>query len=103
MNGKDNLSVPEILKKASEVYESRNAEYDNAYIRHGKVLAALFNNGITLKTEEDFMRFGALSAIVGKLTRYCPNFEKGGHEDSIFDAINFCAMLSEIDMNGEDK
>lgn len=103
MNGKDSLSVPEILSKAADLYTKRNATYDSAYLRHGKVLAAFFENGVTLKTEDDFIRFGALSAIIGKLTRYCPNFEEGGHTDSAFDAINFCAMLTEIDLKNGGK
>lgn len=88
--------VSEILKEASKTFESRNAEYGDAYKRHGKIMKQFFPNGIVLKTENDFQRFQLFQATVGKLNRYASSFEFGGHIDSIHDAISFAAMLQEL-------
>jgi len=85
------------LKKAAETYEERNKVYGDTYKRHGKVTAALFPNGVILKTTEDHNRFGVLTLVIGKLTRYCTNFEKGGHADSIHDLGVYAFMLEELD------
>ena len=63
-------------------------------------MLALFPNGVQLKTEEDFGRWGVFSTIIGKMHRYAVNFDKG-HDDSLRDAIVYAAMLRELD--GEKK
>lgn len=87
----------ENLEAAAETFKKRNQTYGNSFITHGAILKAFFPNGIALVTEKDMCRFAVFNAIVGKLNRYGTNFNKGGHQDSIHDAITFCAMLEEID------
>lgn len=85
------------MRESADVQESRNAEYGAAYKRHGPAVAALFPEGVTLTTADDHNRFAVLTLIIGKLTRYCGSFSKGGHEDSLTDTIAYTAMLKEVD------
>lgn len=87
-------SAADVLRRAADLYESKTAEYGNSFILVGRVMSALFPNGIELKTEEDFRRHHLLEWSVGKLVRYCQLWEKGGHVDSIEDEIVYLAMLA---------
>ena len=91
------MNAGERLKKAAETYAERNKVYGNTYKRHGQVAAALFPDGVTLKTVDDHNRFGVLTLVIGKLTRYCTNFSTGGHADSIHDLGVYAFMLEELD------
>lgn len=92
-------SVPEMLQAAATLYEDRNALYGNNYKTFGKAMTALFPNGLkySLLKEADWNRLGVLVQIVGKLTRYCANFNSGGHEDSLEDLAVYAMMLRELD------
>ena len=82
--------------EANELFASRNAEYGNAFEKHGAVIESFFPDGVALKTEDDFKRFGLVNAIINKMVRYCRNFEHG-HPDSIADAAVYCHMLGYVD------
>src|SRR5262245_31661706 len=52
------LTVPELLRKAGETYEQRNAKYGNNYKRVGAILSQLYANGLPpLKTADDWNRW----------------------------------------------
>jgi len=87
--------VSEILDDASKLFESRNAEYGNAYKSQAHIMHLLLGP-IELKTVDDFERFTRISAMIAKLNRYAKNFEKGGHHDSARDLVVFAAMLQEL-------
>jgi hypothetical protein len=87
----------DILRKANETHLCRGKMYNNTYHEHGKIMAAIFPDGITLITEEDFKRFSLFNIIIAKLHRYSKSFSKGGHEDSIHDAGVYSFMLEEVD------
>lgn len=90
-------TVPEMLRSGADTYEERNKMYGDNYKRHGSVMAILFPNGLKLETVEDHNRFGILTQKVAKLTRYCENFTRGGHADSLHDDMVYTAMLAELD------
>lgn len=96
-------TVPDILREAAKTYEARNAAYGDSYKRHGWVMAALFPHGIMLRAPEDHARFGVLTMIVGKLTRYCRNnpggtlITTGEGIDSAHDLSVYAAMLEELE------
>lgn len=90
------IDLAEIRKSKNEEYMDKDRESN--YHKHGKVMFALFPNGIELKSVEDFNRYAILDMIVGKLTRYSNNFETG-HEDSLIDLSIYCQMLRELDLN----
>ncbi len=87
----------EHMRNSADVQESRDIEYGSAYKRHGPAIAPLFPDGVILSTPADHTRFAILTLLFGKLTRYCGNFERGGHEDSLTDMIAYTAMLKEVD------
>lgn len=90
------IDVPAILEKAAETFRQRDREYGSAYRDFGPLAAALFPRGLTLRTEGDWNRFGALFAIVMKLQRYANALPSGGHADSAHDVIVYAAMLEEF-------
>lgn len=87
----------EILDAAATTYREKNAVYGDSYLRVGAALAALFPDGVTLKTADDFNRFHIFALMVVKQSRYCVNWESGGHQDSVHDNTVYSAILEEID------
>lgn len=86
----------ELLREGAETFEKRNKVYGDNYTRVGNALAALLPGGVKLKTADDHNRFQIFNLIVVKLSRYCVNWQEG-HQDSIHDAMVYCAMLESID------
>lgn len=90
-------TVPDALADLGNIYRERNKVYGDNYKRHGDVMAALFPNGISLKTPEDHNRFGILTQCVAKLTRYCVGSYENGHVDTLDDLTVYSQMLQELD------
>lgn len=91
-------AVEEILEDALKTYKDRGSQYGKCYIEHGAVMKALFPEGATLESEEDFIQFGLLNMMVSKLTRLCNAYRKGDvHLDSIHDLGIYSFMLEETD------
>jgi hypothetical protein len=90
------LTAPcaEILREAAHTHEERYSVYGDNFLHFGKTMKGYFPEGITLNTEDDFVRFNLFIQIAGKLSRYAQNFSKGGHFDSVHDAIVYSAMLT---------
>lgn len=91
------MSADKILSEAAKTFEERGKIYGNNYLNAGAALAALLPNGLNLKTADDHVRYHIFTWIVGKLSRYAINFEKGGHQDSIHDTVVYAAILEDID------
>lgn len=91
------MRVPEMLREGAETYEERNALYGDNYKSFGLVMCSLFPHGVSCKDVDDFNRLGVLVQIVGKLGRYCEQFEAGGHDDSLLDLAVYSQMLRELD------
>lgn len=89
--------VPSALENLANIYAERNATYGDSYHAFGRLLSELYPDGITLYGESDFNRFIMFTQALGKLTRYAPNFHKGGHADSLDDCSVYCQMLRELD------
>jgi len=94
------MRADEILDKAAETYRERNAEYGENYRVFGRVMQALFPDGLTIKGEQEWVRFHLWLLSVVKLTRYVQNWEQG-HDDSLLDDIVYKAMTLQLD--GERK
>lgn len=90
-------TVPEMLREAAATYEERNKLYRDNYLHFGIVMRGFFHRSVTLETVEDFNRMGVLVQVVSKISRYCENFEKGGHDDSLLDMAVYSQMLRELD------
>lgn len=90
--------VPNALNLLANLYEERSALYGDNYKLFGKIMVLLFQNeGLTLKTEEDFNRFGTFAQVVAKISRYANQFKVGGHPDSLDDMAVYAMMLRELD------
>lgn len=61
--------VGSILRDGADLYDRKNADYGDSWRKQGRILAAMFPNGITLKTEEDFTKFFVVTRMIDKLNR----------------------------------
>lgn len=93
----DKSFVTQQLENAAGIFQQRYELYGDNYKRFGPMMAALFPDGLTLKTPEDFGRFGIFVQVVSKLTRYGNMFTAGGHPDSLDDTSVYAQMLQELD------
>lgn len=91
------VTVADRLAALGETYKVRNKTYSNNYYRHGPLMVALFPEGIELGSPEEHARFGILTMMVSKLSRYAANFKSGGHKDSLDDLAVYSQMLVELD------
>ena len=101
--GKEKMSKHPIdcMEKALETFKERNKVYGDNYHQHGKVMTALFPEGVSLSTIEDYNRFGIVNMLVAKLTRYCQGWPKS-HQDSIHDMGVYAFMLESLDSEEKD-
>lgn len=90
-------SPADILEGAAALQRERFSVYGRNYIDAGKALAAMFPDGIDLRSPRDHCRYHLLSWLVGKLTRYTANWERGGHADSIRDAAVYASLIEYVD------
>jgi len=81
----------QILEEMAKTYKQRNEIYGDNFMTMGPVMTALFPNGITLKTQQDFIVFHLLDWMVGKLTRFVNTGMV--HIDSIHDLAVYAAMI----------
>jgi hypothetical protein len=91
------------LRAAAATYEERNAVYGDNFRRVGNAMVAMFPDGLTLKTADDWNRAHLFLLGVVKQTRYAVNFEKGGHRDSVHDSTVYSAMLEAVDQEIVDR
>ena len=84
------------MREALDTYNERRAEYGPSELKFGKVMDALFPNGLILKSADDWSRVGILVQIVSKLTRYSHNLAEP-HLDSAHDLGVYAFMLEGFD------
>jgi hypothetical protein len=92
------VDINEVFDKAKQTFADRNKTYGDSYKEHGLVMGSLFPNGVTLLTDEDFIRYGLLNSMMTKIKRYTNSFGTP-HADSTLDLSVYAAMLHEIDLN----
>ena len=90
------MSPDEILEEAAALFKNRNEDYGNSYKTFGDFVFELFPYGLTLRTPQDFARWGVFNMILSKIHRYSYNI-KYGHSDSLKDLSVYAAMLLELD------
>ncbi len=84
------------LQDAVEVIHERANVYGDNLPVHAETMAALFPEGVSLRSPADFARFSLINLVVVKLTRYATNMDRP-HRDSIIDSINYLGALAHID------
>ena len=82
-----------VLQKALDTFHDRGSVYRDNHQRLGATIAALFPDGIEIKSADDHERFALIVLLLVKLTRYAVEWTNGGHRDSIHDCIVYAAML----------
>lgn len=89
----------DVLEQALAIFRQREKVYGGNKKRVGNIMAALFPDGVTLRTANDMERYQHLELAIVKLSRYVNNWDQGGHADSSLDAANYLAILTAIDAN----
>jgi hypothetical protein len=95
-SGGDEKRAPDILEAGAATFRERNALYGNNYLEFGRLMVALFPDGMQICTEEEWVRLSLLFNCASKLSRYAANSSRGGHADSAHDLMVYAAMLQEV-------
>ena len=84
----------EILAEMADTYRERNKVYGDNYKRVGDVMKALFPNGVTINTAEQFNVWHLFELMVVKMTRFANTGLS--HQDSIHDLAVYAAMVESL-------
>jgi hypothetical protein len=88
------------LKAKADLFLERNRIYGDNYKRFGAIFSMIMQGqNLDTSNPSDMCRLGILVQIVGKVTRYGENFNRGGHDDSLDDIAVYSLMLKELDGN----
>lgn len=88
--------VAEKLHDLADLFAERNAVYKDNFRMVGRIMEAMFPEGITLKTADEHNKFHLFMLKIVKLSRYAINYEQG-HVDSSDDDIVYTAMVAALD------
>lgn len=95
--------VTKLLGDMAKLYAERNAVYKDNYKMVGRIMEAMFPDGIELRTAEEFNRWHLFELAIVKLSRYAVQYKSGGHQDSIEDMIVYLAMVAGLDDEARPK
>lgn len=84
------------LHSMADLFAERNAVYKDNFRMVGRMMKAMFPEGIKLVTEQDHNKFHLFMLAIVKLSRYANNYEEG-HMDSLDDAIVYLSMVAAMD------
>lgn len=84
----------QILADMAATYKERSASYGDNWLKLGNVMQAMFPDGLTLKTPEDWNKFHLWFLSLIKMTRLAET--KFSHQDSAHDNAVYAAMLESI-------
>lgn len=101
MDKNSQVDVPAALKKSADIYQSRNGNYKDCWLKTGEVLKIIFGENINLKSADDFTKFQVINMIISKVIRYVTSEMK--HQDSVDDLITYAAMLASLNAAGGNK
>jgi len=94
----DATNFSEIIDSAKKTHEERGKQYgEMGWLNHAAVLKAMFPEGLTLKTEEEFGRFALFNLQLTKIIRYSKSIDRGGHQDSTHDLGVYSFLLEQYD------
>jgi hypothetical protein len=85
------------FNELAQIHEDRANLYGDDYLRAGTSLAAIFPQGVVLRTAEDFNRLALFIRVHDKLLRYANCFDDGGHQDSLDDISIYAQLLRHAD------
>ena len=92
-------TVGEKLAALGKIYDQRGKVYGKDYHHTGKALAAMFPDGLTLKTPEQFRKHMILCFMLAKLMRHANSImvTGEGHLDSLDDLSVYAQMARELE------
>lgn len=88
------VSPANVLVTMADTYQERSKMYKNNYKQIGAVMAALYPDGVTLKTKDEHNRFHLFLMMQIKMTRLV-NMDLN-HQDSCHDIGVYSAMLKSL-------
>jgi len=84
-------TADKVMENMLATFKERQKTYGNNYLVIGRVMAAMFPDGVVLKTPEDHNKWHLFLMAMVKATRLAnTNLQ---HEDSAHDASVYMAML----------
>lgn len=89
--------VGDQLRAMADLYDERNKLYKDNYMKFGRIMDALFPDGLMIKGVKDWNRLGMFVQVMSKQTRYAAQWDEGGHADSMDDTSVYAQMLREVD------
>jgi hypothetical protein len=90
-------NAADFLQEIAGIYRDRKPMYGDNYKHVGKIMQGIFYDGLKIETEEEWNRLHLVFHMVSKLTRYCQNVQKGGHQDSLDDLAVYAMLARECD------
>jgi hypothetical protein len=94
-------TAADILAEMADTYRERNKVYGDNYTRVGEVMMALFPNGVTINSKDEFNVWHLFELMIVKLTRFANSGLS--HEDSIHDLAVYAAMVESLIRKEEQK
>jgi hypothetical protein len=94
-------NAADILAEMADTYRERNKVYGDNYKRVGEVMMALFPNGVTINSKDEFNVWHLFELMIVKLTRFANSGLS--HEDSIHDLAVYAAMVESLIRKEEQK
>lgn len=91
-------NAADILAEMADTYRERNKVYGDNYKRVGDVMAAMFPDGVQLRTAEEYNVWHLFELMVVKMTRFANSGLS--HEDSIHDLAVYAAMVESLIRKG---
>lgn len=110
MTSERGQKVLDLISKKKKLFEQKNADYGEAYIKGAILLQGLLPEGVTLKTWEDHCSYQILTRRMDKLIRFVNLKFKNQRpqvNESIIDTLTddamYAFMLAELFMSGEEN
>lgn len=90
-------TVEQRLRDLSSKRAYGRQNYGDNYKDGGKILMALFPQGMVVQTEEEANRLVLIVHMLTKLDRYAKNLKAGGHADSLDDLAVYAMLARDCD------
>ena len=88
--------VSKHLHDMADLFAERNAVYKDNFRMVGRIMQAMFPDGVELSSEEAHNKFHLFMLAIVKLSRYAINYDQG-HKDSLDDMIVYLSMVAALD------
>jgi hypothetical protein len=89
-------TAAERLQNLVDLRNQRSNLYGDNYVRAGIAMKVLFGKPLTLTSSLDHARYGLLTQVMSKLSRYAVQWETGD-EGSLDDLSVYAQLLAEVD------